>query len=53
MTILYLPLVLNWSEKFQCKLNNAGCSSGLRLLSCMPQNDSERKPGRNQHMEIT
>jgi len=53
MIILYSPLVLNLSEMFQCKLNNAGCSSGLRLLSCTPQNDSERKPDRNQHIQVT
>lgn len=53
MIVLYSPLVLNLSEKFQCKLNNAGCSSDLRSLSCMPQNDSERKPDRNQHMQVT
>lgn len=43
MFILYSPLVLNSSEKFQCKLSNADHSSGLIWLSCMQQNDSERK----------
>lgn len=47
----YSPLVLNLSGKFQYTLNNAGHSSGSGLLSCTPQNDSERNQAEPTHVD--